>query len=154
MGGQVPFMLAESAGAMPLITAGKVRALAVGTVQRMVQLPEVPTLQEQGVAGYEAFAWQGLSVPAGASPAAVARYSKALQRALDSTFVKARFQALGVETMPGSPEQMNRFARRARALGRADSRAAAAAGLRPGRARGLRTGSWPRPAGCAARPAG
>lgn len=111
MGGQVPFMLAESAGAMPLITAGKVRALAVGTAQRMAQLPEVPTLQEQGVAGFEAFAWQGLSVPAGASPAAVARYSKALQGALDSSFVKARFQALGVETMPGSPEQMNRFAR-------------------------------------------
>jgi tripartite-type tricarboxylate transporter receptor subunit TctC len=111
VGGQLPFMLAESAGAMPLITAGRVHALAVCTSQRMKVLPSVPTLQEQGVAGFEAFAWQGLSVPAGASPATVARYNKALLAALDSTVVKARFQALGVEPMPSSPEEMNRFAR-------------------------------------------
>lgn len=111
MGGRVPWMLVESAGGMPLITGGKLRALAVGTAQRMKTLPEVPTLQEQGVAGFEAFAWQGLSVPATASPAAVARLNKALTEALDSTMVKARFQALGVEAMPGTPEEMNRFAR-------------------------------------------
>ncbi|MGY0196001.1 Bug family tripartite tricarboxylate transporter substrate binding protein [Leptothrix sp. BB-4] len=111
IGGQVPYMLVESAGGMPLIQSGKLRALAVGTARRMATLPDVPTLQEQGVAGFEAFAWQGLSVPAGASPANVARLSKALQAALESTMVKARFQALGVEAMPGTPEQMNRFAK-------------------------------------------
>jgi len=111
IGGQVPYMLVESAGGMPLIQSGKLRALAVGTAQRMKTLPDVPTLQEQGVAGFEAFAWQGLSVPAGASPANVARLSKALQGALETTMVKARFQALGVEAMPGTPEQMSRFAK-------------------------------------------
>jgi tripartite-type tricarboxylate transporter receptor subunit TctC len=111
IGGQVPFMLVESAGGLPLIQSGKLRALAVGTAQRMKTLPDVPTLQEQGVAGFEAFAWQGLSVPASASPANVARLSKALQGALETTMVKARFQALGVEAMPGTPEQMNRFAK-------------------------------------------
>jgi tripartite-type tricarboxylate transporter receptor subunit TctC len=110
-GGQLPFMLAESAGAMPLITGSRVRALAVCTAQRMQVLAEVPTLQEQGVPGFEAFAWQGVSVPAGASPEAVARYNKALVAALRSTEVKARFQALGVEPMPSSPEEMSRFAR-------------------------------------------
>ncbi|OYU76775.1 MAG: ABC transporter substrate-binding protein, partial [Burkholderiales bacterium PBB5] len=110
MGGQLPFMLVESAGGMPLITGGKLRALAVGTAQRMKTLPEVPTLQEQGVAGFEAFAWQGLSVPAAASPAHVARLNQALRAAQDSTYVKARFQALGVEVVSGTPQQMQQFA--------------------------------------------
>lgn len=110
MGGQVPFMLAESASGLPLVSGGKLRALAVSTATRMKTLPDVPTLQELGVKGYEAFAWQGLSVPASASPATVARLNKALVAALDSTPVKARFQALGVEAMPGTPAQMNQFA--------------------------------------------
>ncbi len=62
------------------------------------------------MAGAEAFAWQGVSVSASASPAAVSRYSKALMAALDSTPVKARFQALGVEAMPTTSEQMDKFA--------------------------------------------
>lgn len=111
MGGQVPFMLVESAGGMPLIAGGKLRALAVGTAERMQTLPNVPTLQEQGVKDFEAFAWQGLSVPAGASVATVDRLNKALIQALDSTMVKARFQALGVEAMPGTADAMNKFAR-------------------------------------------
>lgn len=109
-GGQLPFMLVESAGGMPLITGGRLRALAVGTAQRMKTLPEVPTLQEQGVKGFEAFAWQGLSVPASASAAHVARLNQALRAAQDSTYVKARFQALGVELVSGTPQQMQQFA--------------------------------------------
>jgi tripartite-type tricarboxylate transporter receptor subunit TctC len=115
MGGQVPYMLVESAGGMSLIQSGKLRALAVGTATRMKTLPNVPTLQEQGVKGFEAFAWQGLSVPATASAATVARLNQALLAALDTTFVKARFQSLGVEAMPGSPDEMNRFAKAERA---------------------------------------
>ena len=110
MAGQVPFMFAESASGLPLVSGGKLRALAVTTAQRMKTLPEVPTLQEQGLKGFEAFAWQGISVPAGANRSTVERLNTALRAALDSTMVKARFQALGVEGMPGTPEQMNRFA--------------------------------------------
>jgi len=109
-GGQLPFMLVESAGGMPLITGGKLRALAVGTAQRMKTLPEVPTLQEQGLKDFEAFAWQGLSVPAGAPAAHIQRLNQALRAAQDSTFVKARFQALGVEAVSGTPQQMQQFA--------------------------------------------
>lgn len=109
-GGQLPFMLVESAGGMPLISGGKLRALAVGTAQRMATLPEVPTLQEQGVKGFEAFAWQGLSVPAAAPPAHIARLNQALRAAQASTYVKARFQALGVEVVSGTPQQMQQFA--------------------------------------------
>lgn len=111
IGGQIPFMLVESAGGMPHISAGKIKPLAVASASRMKTLAEVPTLAEQGVKGFEAFAWQGLSVPVATPPATVARFSKALLEALDSTVVKARFQALGVEAMPGTPAQMAAFSR-------------------------------------------
>jgi tripartite-type tricarboxylate transporter receptor subunit TctC len=114
IGGQVPYMLVESASGLPLITSGKLRAIAVATSARMKTLPDVPTLQEQGVKSFEAFAWQGLSVPAAASPATIARLNKALVAALDSTMVKARFQTLGVEAMPGTPAQMSQFAQQER----------------------------------------
>jgi tripartite-type tricarboxylate transporter receptor subunit TctC len=64
---------------------------------------------EQGLAGYEAYAWQGLTVPAGTPDATVARYAKALQEALASPAVKARFEALGVEGLPGSPSDMSSY---------------------------------------------
>ncbi len=114
MGGQLPFMLVESAGGMPYITTGKLRPLAVASATRMKTLPEVPTMIEQGLAGFEAFAWQGVAVPAATPPAEIERLNKALVAALDSTMVKARFQTLGVEAMPGTPAQMNEFARQER----------------------------------------
>ena len=69
-------------------------------------LPDVPTLAEQGLAGFEAYAWQGLVVPAATPPETVARLNKALEDALDSTSVKARFQTLSLEALPGTPQQM------------------------------------------------
>lgn len=108
--GQVPFMLVDSGSAMPLISAGKVRALAVASRTRMKVLPDVPTLAEQGVTNFEAFAWQGVAVPASAPAATVQRYAQALRAALDSTPVKARFQTLGVEAMPTTAAEMQRFA--------------------------------------------
>jgi tripartite-type tricarboxylate transporter receptor subunit TctC len=69
-------------------------------------LPDVPTLAEQGLTGFEAYAWQGLVVPAATPPATVARLNKALLAALESDAVKSRFQALGLEALPGSPQAM------------------------------------------------
>lgn len=115
MGGQVPFMFVESAGGMPNITGGNLRAIAVASAKRMETLPEVPTLMEQGLKDFEAFAWQGLSVNSSMPPAEVQRLNKALQLALNSTPVKARFQTLGVEAVPGTPEEMNAYAKAERA---------------------------------------
>lgn len=111
MSGQVPFMFVESAGGMPNITGGNLRAIGVASAKRMATLPEVPTLLEQGVKDFEAFAWQGLSVSSSMPPEEIKRLSTALQAALNATPVKARFQALGVEAMAGTPEQMNTFAK-------------------------------------------
>jgi tripartite-type tricarboxylate transporter receptor subunit TctC len=106
LGGQVPFMLVDTATGNQFVQAGKVKAIGVASAKRIASLPNVPTLMEQGLAGYEAYAWQGLTVPSGTPDATVARYAKALQEALASPAVKARFDALGVEGLPGSPSDM------------------------------------------------
>ncbi|CAN7738714.1 tripartite tricarboxylate transporter substrate-binding protein [Variovorax sp. LjRoot290] len=109
VGGLVPFMLVDSASGMPMISGGKLRALAVSTAARMKTLPDVPTLQEQGLKGFEGFAWQGLAVPMAAPKSHVARVSSALLEAFNNTLVEARLQALGVEPLPGTPAEMDRF---------------------------------------------
>jgi tripartite-type tricarboxylate transporter receptor subunit TctC len=106
LGGSVPFMLVDTASGNQFVLAGKVKAIGVASARRIATLPNVPTLAEQGLAGFEAYAWQGLSVPAGTPPETIARLNKALVDALESTAVKARFQALGVEGLPGTPAQM------------------------------------------------
>jgi tripartite-type tricarboxylate transporter receptor subunit TctC len=111
VGGQVPFALMDSATVQQYVTSGKLRALGVASATRLKTLPDVPTLAEQGVAGFEAYAWQGLVVPAGTPRETVATLSRTLQAALDATPVKARFQALALEAMPGTPEQMTAFVR-------------------------------------------
>lgn len=114
LGGQVAFGLIDTASVQQYVAAGKLRAIAVASPARLATLPEIPTLSEQGLTDFTAFAWQGLVVPAGTPAETVARYGKALQLALESTQVKARFQALGLEGMPGTAQQMASFTRQER----------------------------------------
>ena len=114
MGSQVPFVIVDSASIYQYIASGKVKAIGVASPARLKTMPEVPTLAEQGLTGFEAYAWQGLVVPAAASPQTVARLNKALVEALDSTAVKARMQTLGVEPMPGTPAQMAEYTKKER----------------------------------------
>ena len=111
MGGQVPFALMDSASVQQHIVAGKLRAIGVASPKRLPTLSDIPTLAEQGLTGFEAYAWQGLVVPAGASKETVARLNKALVDALNSTAVKARFQTLALEALPGTPAQMSEYTR-------------------------------------------
>ena len=114
LGGQVPFGLIDTASVQQYVATGKLRALGVASPARIATLPEVPTLAEQGLTDFSAFAWQGLVVPASTPPETVAKYSKALQAALESAPVKARFQALGLEALPGTPQQMASYTRHER----------------------------------------
>ena len=106
LGGQVPFGLIDTASVQQYIAAGKLRAIGVASPERLANMPDVPTLAEQGLSDFTAYAWQGLVVPAGTPADTVAKLSKALQSALDSAPVKARFQALALEALPGTPQQM------------------------------------------------
>lgn len=109
MGGQIPFAFIDTASVQQYITAGKLRALGVASPGRLATMPDIPTLSEQGVKDFSAYAWQGLVVPAGTSPDVVSKLSKALQEALSSTQVKARFQTLALEGMQGTPQQMTAY---------------------------------------------
>ena len=109
LGGQVPFMMVDTASGNQFVLAGKVKAIGVASAKRIATLPDVPTLAEQGLSDYEAYAWQGLAVPSATPPETVAKLNKALVDALNSTAVKARFLALGVEGLPGTPDDMARY---------------------------------------------
>ncbi|MBT2324916.1 tripartite tricarboxylate transporter substrate binding protein [Variovorax paradoxus] len=106
LGASVPFMLVDTASGNQFVLAGKVKAIGVASAKRIETLPDVPTLAEQGLDGFEAYAWQGLSVPAGTPADTVNKLNKALVESLNSPAVKARFTALGVEALPGTPAQM------------------------------------------------
>lgn len=110
VGGQVPFMFVDTAIGYQFITSGKLRALGIASVKRVKNFEEIPTLAEQGLKGFEAFAWQGLVVPAGTPPDVIAKLNSALLTAMDSTTIKARFQTLGLESTPGNPRQMADYA--------------------------------------------
>ena len=111
IGGQVPFMFVDTASGYAHILSGKLRAIGVASPKRVTGFDTVPTLAEQGMKDFEAYAWQGLVVPAATPAAAVAILNKALLAALGTTAVKARFQTLGLEAIPSTPAQMAAYAK-------------------------------------------
>jgi tripartite-type tricarboxylate transporter receptor subunit TctC len=111
MGGQVPCMFLDLAAGLQVMKSGKVRVLAIGSGARSRQLPDVPTLAEVGVRDSEVFAFQGLLGPAGLPPAVVNRLNAELNRAFGTAAVRQRFDDIGMEAMPGTPEQFFALAR-------------------------------------------
>ena len=109
-GGQLPFMFVDTSSGGPFISTGKVRAIGVASPQRMQSMPDLVTLAEQGLPGFEAYAWQALVVPAATRPATVQALNKALNLALNSADVKARMQTLGIEPLPTTPAEATHYA--------------------------------------------
>jgi tripartite-type tricarboxylate transporter receptor subunit TctC len=112
MGGQLPMMIVDTAGGLAQIRAGKVRALAVLSPQRIAALPQVPTLAESGVPNFEAVAWQGLFVPKGTPSDIAALLSAEMQKAIMVPDVKARLEEFGLEVAPTGGPQLARFIQR------------------------------------------
>jgi tripartite-type tricarboxylate transporter receptor subunit TctC len=115
VGGQLPFMFVDTASGMAFLASGRLRAIGIASPQRVKNFESIPTLNEQGLKGFEAYAWQGLAAPAGTPPEVIARLNKALVDALNSTTVRARFQVLGLEPTPSTPAQMAAYATAERA---------------------------------------
>lgn len=111
LGGQISAGIMDTASVQQHVQSGKIKAIGVASPARLKTLPDVPTLAEQGLANYEAFAWQGLVVPAGTPADFTAKLNTALVAALNSAPVKERFQSLGLEALPGTPAQMASYAR-------------------------------------------
>lgn len=111
IGGQIPFMFVDTATGGPHVRAGKLKAIGIASLKRVQGFETIPTLNEQGVAGFEAYAWQGMVAPAKTPAAAVETLNKALVMAINSDAVKARFQTLGLEAIPGSSKDMSAYAK-------------------------------------------
>ena len=100
MSGQVPLGMLDLPSVLAQIKAGKVRALAVTGRTRLADLPDVPTLAEAGVKGYESTGWFGIVAPAATPPAVVTRLQSELQAVLTDPAVMAQARAIGVELTP------------------------------------------------------
>jgi tripartite-type tricarboxylate transporter receptor subunit TctC len=98
--------------ALPHIQSGKVRALAVTSASRSRVLPDTPTLQEAGVAGFDVASWQAFYAPAGTPHAIVQRMNQELATLIATPEIKARMEGLGLEYQPNSPEQFAEFGRK------------------------------------------
>ena len=110
IGGQIPFMFVDTAVGASHIRAGKLKAIGVASPKRVQNFDTIPTLDEQGLKGFEAYAWQGMVVPAKTPAPVIDTLNKALVKAINSDAAKARFQALGLEAIPGTPKEMGAYA--------------------------------------------
>ena len=109
IGGQVPAGMLDLPSELQQIKGGKVRALAVTGSTRLPQLPDVPTLAEAGVKGYESTGWFGVVAPAATPPAIVARLQNEMQAVLSDPEVIAGARAAGVELSPTTSAEFGRF---------------------------------------------
>ena len=102
--GQAQLMFATSASVIPYIKAGRLRALAVTTAQRSATVPELPTVSEAGVPGFEAITWHGVVVPAATPAPLVGRLNGDIVKVLGMRDLRERLESLGAELAPGTPQ--------------------------------------------------
>jgi tripartite-type tricarboxylate transporter receptor subunit TctC len=106
LGGEVPMTVAPPTAVLQHIKAGKLRAIAVSSAQRWAQMPDLPTIAEQGVAGYDVRSWAGLMAPAGTSRAVIERLSAEVAQAIKQPNVRTSLEEMGGEPRSSSPEEM------------------------------------------------
>jgi len=109
LGGQIPLMFGPSPVVVPMVQAGRLRPLAFTGLKRSSQLPDVPTVDEAGVKGYENSGWYGMYGPRGVPKAIVARLNAALVAIVQMPDTRERFAALNLEPVGSSPEQFAQF---------------------------------------------
>lgn len=111
MGGQVPVFFANVASGLGHVKGGKLRPLALTGAKRIAALPDIPTMAEAGVPGYEVYEWNGIFAPGGTPAPVVAKLAEALAKAMAAPDVKERVATLGGEIAPQGPKEAERFIR-------------------------------------------
>jgi tripartite-type tricarboxylate transporter receptor subunit TctC len=106
LGGQVNYMFDSITSARPHIQSGKLRALGVTTAKRSSALPNVPTLAEAGLPGYEVSPWFAVFMPAGTPKPVIAKLNAALLEAMKQPDVRARFETIGAEPVGSTPDEL------------------------------------------------
>jgi tripartite-type tricarboxylate transporter receptor subunit TctC len=105
MSGQTQFLFGSIAAVMPVVKQGRLRGIAVTTAKRLAALPDVPTLAESGVKGYDVVLWHGLVGPKGLPRPIVDRVNGELNKALKAKDMEEKLAADGVSPAGGTPEQ-------------------------------------------------
>ncbi len=109
LGGQVDYMFDSITSAKPHIVSGKLTALAVTTAKRSAALPDVPTVAEAGLPGYELTPWFAAFAPAGTPPEIVAKLNASMRQALGDPKVKATLDSIGAEPIGSSSEELKTY---------------------------------------------
>jgi tripartite-type tricarboxylate transporter receptor subunit TctC len=109
LAGETQFMFDNLANSMPQVKAGKLRALAVTTAKRSNLAPELPTMAEAGLPGFDISTWFGLLAPAGTPPDVIAKWNAEVVRILNSTDMRERLVAQGAEPAPTTPAEFAAF---------------------------------------------
>ena len=109
LGGHVDWAIEALPTSLANVKAGKLRALAVSTLKRQPDLPDVPTMAEQGFPGFDLTSWVALSVPASTPDSAVRRLNAEINKILDTPEIKAAYLQRGAQTIGGTPEQFAAF---------------------------------------------
>jgi tripartite-type tricarboxylate transporter receptor subunit TctC len=112
LAGHMQLMFNSVAPIVPHIKSGKVRVLGIASLQRSPQMPELPTINESGVPGFEAVNWFGLFAPAKTPKAIIKRVNAAVVSTIKAPEMQARFIALGADPVGSSPEEFAAFVRR------------------------------------------
>jgi tripartite-type tricarboxylate transporter receptor subunit TctC len=110
LGGQIALAFDATPTAMPLAKAGKVRALGAGMATRIPAMPDLPTLQEQGIKCFECYTWNAILAPAGTPAPIIAKLNAAINKALADPAVSSALEKTGIDATPGStPAQTTAF---------------------------------------------
>jgi tripartite-type tricarboxylate transporter receptor subunit TctC len=112
LGGQIQLMIAASAPVMPHVRSGKLRALAVSSPKRITASPELPTVIEAGVPGYDVTLWYALLGPKGLSKDIIALWNSEVNRIIQTPEIRERLTSGGLEPAPGSPEEFTAVLKR------------------------------------------
>jgi len=107
--GRVSMMFADFTSAMPHVQAGTVRALAISRIKRSALYPNLPTMDEAGVKGFNLDAWAGLVGATGTPPAIVTKLNGALRKVIDSPEVQAKFKNVGFEGFSSTPQELGEY---------------------------------------------
>ncbi|EHK64390.1 Bug family tripartite tricarboxylate transporter substrate binding protein [Achromobacter arsenitoxydans] len=109
LGGRLDYLFVNTSEATPLVKSGKVRAIGVSSLKRLPTMPDVPTLDESGLKGYETVAWGGVVAPKGTPDDVVATLNAAIQKALQAPEVRQGLATLGAEPASGSPAEFKQL---------------------------------------------
>lgn len=109
MGGQMPLAMSDTSTSIQQIKAGTLKAVGVTSARRSPALPNVPTLAEQGLTGYESVGWIGIVAPARTPPEIIAKLNAALNAALNTKSARDTIQTSGSEPSPGTPQQLGQL---------------------------------------------